>query len=290
MKITHEIVQTAPRLPFKYYEHDPATPITVAPHWHQGIEINYLIRGGNLKFVTDGKTTEYHPGDLWSVDHRIVHSASGEERDDWLEIGLIIDDKFLEDNLPNSKSWKMNLNGTTSKNIAPEAYQQLQTNLIAIHNFFGEPITELSRLEVMSHFYSLLAELGKSFVVLIGENNTNQNSSLIDSVVSTINQQFSEPINGTYLADKFNVSLTTLNEQFSDNMQMSVNRYLRMIRLMNARRMLLETDEKINYIAIKCGFVNVKTFNRNFKSWKDLTPTEYRKYFSRYHQIETKCF
>jgi len=291
MKIMHELVQTNPRLPFKYYEHDPATSITVDPHWHQGIEINYLIRGGVLKFVTDGKTTEYRPGHIWSVDHRIVHSASGDERDNWLEIGLIIDEQFLTKNIPISKSWKLNLDGSSSKSENPEAYSQLQTHLIAIHNLFGEPITDLSRLKIMSHFYEVVAIIGQSFVISLDEeNNTNPNTSLIDSVVSTINQQFSEAIDGNYLADEFNVSLTTLNKQFNENMQMSVNRYLRMIRLMNARRMLLETDEKINYIASKCGFVNVKTFNRNFKSWKNLTPSEYRKYFSRYHQIDTKCF
>lgn len=45
MKILHETVQTIPRLPFKYYEHDPLTDINVAPHWHQGIELNYLVSG-----------------------------------------------------------------------------------------------------------------------------------------------------------------------------------------------------------------------------------------------------
>ena len=84
MEILHEAVQTIPRLPFKYYEHDPLTDITVAPHWHQGIELNYLVSGTVLKFVTDGQTAEYRPGDLWTTNRRVVHSASGPAEVDWV--------------------------------------------------------------------------------------------------------------------------------------------------------------------------------------------------------------
>ncbi|WP_459756339.1 helix-turn-helix domain-containing protein [Pediococcus ethanolidurans] len=71
---------------------------------------------------------------------------------------------------------------------------------------------------------------------------------------------------------------------------MSVNRYLRLVRLMNVRRLLLETDKPVEYIASVCGFTNNKTLNRNFKTWKGLTPTAYRQTYARYHKIDTSCF
>jgi len=106
MKILHETVQTIPRLPFKYYEHDPLTDINVAPHWHQGIELNYLVSGTTLKFVTDGQTNEYRPGDLWTTNRRVVHSASGPTEVDWVEFGIIIDDDFLHTHIPASANWQ----------------------------------------------------------------------------------------------------------------------------------------------------------------------------------------
>lgn len=289
MEILHEAVQTIPRLPFKFYEHDPLTPIAVKPHWHQGIELNYLKAGAPLKFVTDGHTTEYRPGDLWAVNRRVVHSASGPEQVDWDEFGLIIDDDFLTNRIVESVNWQLNLSGATSNQDHPEAYKLIREHLVAIRRLLKQPTTDLLRLEILSHFYGLLATLGATFTTPLDENDVNPNFSLVDHVMTTINQRYSEPISGNTLASDFHVSLTTLNQQFNANVQLSVNRYLRLIRLMNARRLLLESDRKIEYIATSCGFPNGKTFNRNFKTWKGMTPTDYRQAFARYHKIDTSC-
>ena len=289
MKILHETVQTIPRLPFKYYEHDPLTDINVAPHWHQGIELNYLVSGTTLKFVTDGHTTEYRPGDLWTTNRRVVHSASGPTEVDWVEFGLIIDDDFLQAKLPASTNWQLTLNGAASAKAHPQAYADVRQQLVAIHDLLMTPTTDLLRLQILSHFYQLLVTLGQTFTVPLTTTAVTPNLTLTDTVMNTINQHYAEPIDGNALAEQFHVSLTTLNQQFNANVQLSVNRYLRLIRLMNARRLLLETDLKIEYIAMQCGFSNSKTFNRNFKAWKGMTPTDYRQAFARYHRIDTSC-
>jgi len=289
VKILHETVQTIPHLPFKYYEHDPLTTIDVAPHWHQGIELNYLGGGDTLKFVTDGQTTEFHPGDIWAVNRRVVHSATGPDQAAWIEFGLIIDDDFLQTQLPSSTQWQLTLTSAQAELKNPTAYADIRNHLIAIHDLLAGGATDLARLEILSHFYALIAELGRSFTVPLAANDVNPNQNLTDAVMDYINQAYAEPISGTTLAERFHVSLTTLNQQFNANLQLSVNRYLRQVRLLNARRLLLETDRKIDYIATSCGFTNRKTLNRNFKAWKGLTPTDYRQTFAKYHKIDTSC-
>ncbi|UOF05159.1 AraC family transcriptional regulator [Lactiplantibacillus plantarum subsp. plantarum] len=289
MKILHETVQTIPRLPFKYYEHDPLTDINVAPHWHQGIELNYLVSGTTLKFVTDGQTNEYRPGDLWTTNRRVVYSASGPTEVDWVEFGLIIDDDFLQTQIPASANWQLTLNGAASSKTHPQAYADVRQQLVTIHDLLTTPTTDLLRLQILSYFYQLLVTLGQTFTVPLTATTVSPNLTLTDTVMTAINQHYAEPIDGNTLAEQFHVSLTTLNQQFNANVQLSVNRYLRLIRLMNARRLLLETDHKIEYIAMQCGFPNSKTFNRNFKSWKGMTPTDYRQAYARYHRIDTSC-
>ena len=289
MKILHETVQTIPRLPFKYYEHDPLTDINVAPHWHQGIELNYLVSGTTLKFVTDGQTNEYRPGVLWTTNRRVVHSASGPTEVDWVEFGIIIDDDFLQTQIPASANWQLTLNGAASSKTHPQAYADVRQQLVTIHDLLTTPTTDLLRLQILSHFYQLLVTLGQTFTVPLTATTVSPNLTLTDTVMTAINQHYAEPIDGNTLAEQFHVSLTTLNQQFNANVQLSVNRYLRLIRLMNARRLLLETDHKIEYIAMQCGFPNSKTFNRNFKSWKGMTPTDYRQAYARYHRIDTSC-
>ncbi len=125
--------------PFKYYEHDPLTDINVAPHWHQGIELNYLVSGTTLKFVTDGQTNEYRPGDLWTTNRRVVHSASGPTEVDWVEFGIIIDDDFLQTQIPASANWQLTLNGAASSKTHPQAYADVRQQLVTIHDLLTTP-------------------------------------------------------------------------------------------------------------------------------------------------------
>lgn len=289
LQIQHETVQSMPRLPFKYYEHDPKTSIDVAPHWHQGIELNYLVAGGPLKFVTDGQTTEYQPGDVWATNRRSVHSASGDPDQAWDEFGLIIDDDYLLSQLPASANWQLTLTAPADQTPQPTSYARVRDQLIAIHDLLHQGVTDDIRLLVLSHFFQLLVELDQHFTIASDDQSVNPNQSLTDLIMTTINDHYAEPITGATLAEQYHVSLTTLNQQFNTNLQMSVNRYLRLVRLMNARRLLLSTDTKVDYIAVQCGFTNAKTLNRNFKAWKGLTPTDYRQAYQRYHKIDTSC-
>lgn len=287
MKIIYENVQTIAQLPFKYFEHDSTKEIIVAPHWHQGIEINYLIAGNDLNFVINGKTTTYHPGDIWTINHRDIHSARSLKPAHYLKFGLIIDDDFLQHQVPASKNWHLNMSCKNTRQ--QDSLTKVQGQLSNIRQLLKQPLTDLSRLEIMSCFYGLLHELGANFNQPQISPTTNPNLPLLNTVMSNINQNYAENIDGNTLAEQFHVSLTTLNKQFNFNIQMSVNRYLRMIRLMNSRKLLLETDRTIDYIAASCGFSSNKTFNRNFKAWKGLTPSEYRACFAQDHKIDTNC-
>jgi AraC-like DNA-binding protein len=290
MLIQHETIQLVPGLPFKYYEHDPLTSINVAPHWHQGIELNCLTAGAMLKFVADGQTAEYWPGAIWAVNRRSVHSAMGNSTADWAEFGLIIDDDFLLAQLPESANWRLTLAGPQAEQQAPAAYAAIRKHLLSIHDLLAQGNTNIVRLAVLSHFYALLVQLAQSFTVAVDPQKVTANPGLVDTVMNYIDQAYAEPISGNTLAQQFHVSLTTLNQQFNRSLQMSVNRYLRSVRLMNARLLLLETDKTVDYIAAACGFDNCKTLNRNFKAWKGRTPTAYRQAYTQFNQIDTSCF
>lgn len=52
--------------------------------------------------------------------------------------------------------------------------------------------------------------------------------------------------------------------------------YLSFIRILNAQKLLIETDEPIFYIAKKVGIPNISYFNRKFKAQNGMTPGQYR--------------
>ncbi|MDN2452188.1 AraC family transcriptional regulator [Lactobacillus sp. UCMA15818] len=290
MTIQYENVQFTPRLPFKYYEHDATKGVNVPPHWHHGIEINYLVTGTALKFVTDGVTKEYHPGDIWAINHRVIHSISGPSKVDWLEFGLIVDDSVLQSSLLSSPNWQINLQNENLSKSTTAAYEALKKHFIAIHDLIHCQTNDVIRMKILSHFFMVLAILAESFTTPMIEQDINPNSLLVDTVMNVINEDYSRQITGTMIASQFHVSLTTLNQQFGYTVQMSVNKYIRLVRLLNARRLLLETNKAVSYIAGECGFASDKTFYRNFKAWKGVTPSAYRRKYAKYHKNDTRYF
>lgn len=276
-------------LPFKYFTTNPCSDANIAPHWHQGVELNFLISGGTLNFVVNGQEQHYHPGDIWAVNRRDVHSAAASDAPDWQEFGFIIDDNFLVSHLPESADWHIILSGKQSGHANPSAYATVREHGLAIHHLLQHRLTSMSRLQIMSHFYALVVAIGESFVSTVNNAQTAPNPRLINAVMTTINQEFDRHLSGSELARIFHVSLTTLNQQFNANVQMPVNKYIRFVRLLNARRMLLESDRTLADIAHACGFTSEQTFIRNFREWKHMTPSDYRHVFARYHRVDASC-
>lgn len=274
--IGHEEVQNNQRLPFYfYYDNQAMQP----EHWHQGIELNYLIKGKDLRFALEGQTYHFNSGDIWLVNRRQIHSASG-EAGEWKYEGLIIDDDFLLSQYPSSINWNLNLLGQKSTK-KQRAYNELVKEIVALGRLCRKPLTDARRFIVLSHLMKIIVLLDQNF------NNKEQivqspNLALVDEIIKYINEHFQEDIQVGDIAQKFNISHVTLNRQLKQTNNLSMGKYLKLVRLMHARELLLNTNKSIELVAYESGFSNTRVLNRNFKSWKYKTPTEYRNEFSKY--------
>lgn len=272
----HEEVQNTRRLPFYYYHGtEPVQP----EHWHQGIELNYLVSGEDLRFAVKGETYHFNSGDIWVVNRRQIHSSSGEPAD-WDYKGIIIDDDFLLSQYPSSINWNIDLMGKKSAQDC-KVYRELTLEVIALSDLCDETITDASRFLILSHLMKIIVLLDQNF---------NKKESMVkspnlplgDEIIKYINDHFQEDIQVSDITQKFNISHVTLNRQLKQSNNMSMGKYLKLVRLMHARELLLNTNKPIEMVAFESGFSNARVLNRNFKEWKHKTPTEYRNEFSKY--------
>jgi transcriptional regulator GlxA family with amidase domain len=58
-------------------------------------------------------------------------------------------------------------------------------------------------------------------------------------------------------------------------------KYVNMVRISNAKRLLLESSGGIKETAWEVGFEDEKTFLKRFKQQESITPTTYRNAFNR---------
>jgi len=79
------------------------------------------------------------------------------------------------------------------------------------------------------------------------------------------------------VANMANMAVTTFCNFFKEQYRMTFVEYLNSVRIGHACKLLSLGDQNIVDVAFACGFNNLANFNRQFKKYKKMTPTQYRK-------------
>lgn len=80
----------------------------------------------------------------------------------------------------------------------------------------------------------------------------------------------------TMISDKLGMTTKQVSEGINRKFNITFPFYLNLIRINEAKRLLLETDKKIIDIAIEVGYNSPVHFNRIFKKIENTTPKKYR--------------
>lgn len=99
----------------------------------------------------------------------------------------------------------------------------------------------------------------------------------INEVISYIHENYASEITIPDLAERFGMSEYYLCRQFRKYSRRTIIEYLQRTRIMNAKRLFMETDHNVTQVAALTGFSNLTHFNRVFRTISGQTPSEYRK-------------
>lgn len=100
---------------------------------------------------------------------------------------------------------------------------------------------------------------------------------IIGFVLDYLNENYDQEIYLESMARKLNITASYLSSYFKEKTGENFIDYLNRLRIAKTRELLLQTDDRIHLIAEKVGYQNLNSFNRMFKKFTGLTPSEYRK-------------
>nr|WP_136252828.1 AraC family transcriptional regulator [Ningiella ruwaisensis] len=101
--------------------------------------------------------------------------------------------------------------------------------------------------------------------------------SAIKAPVEYIRKNFHQDINIEELAKLAFLSVSALERRFKKYLSKTPKQFLNEIRLENARRLLIETQQPIMEIAYQCGFSEHSYFSKQFKALFGILPSQLRK-------------
>ncbi len=99
---------------------------------------------------------------------------------------------------------------------------------------------------------------------------------LIHRILSFVESNYTEDCSLKEVARVLKYDYAYLSKQFINTMNMSYTEYLNRFRISKACYFISNESIPIGEVYSKCGFENARSFNRNFKRYTDITPSEFK--------------
>lgn len=264
---------------FEIFHYRDAKFEGVAVHQHDFYEVYFFI-SGNVEYSVEGKSYLLKEGDLLLINPLELHQPRiGPDQNPYERVVLWINKNYLSKLCTNNTSLSQCFDNTNPQH----------TNLLRLsrpqQKYISSKLSELldesastdygSDLAAEAILTRFLVELNRLTLSTEKKVDTDKTQSpLVSEVLSYINHHYCEKISLSSIADEFFISKYYLSHAFNSVVGTSVNRYITLKRLINAKQML-SSGIKPTTAAIHCGFNDYAGFYRAFTAEYGITPKEY---------------
>lgn len=238
------------------------------PHMHRELEI-ILYHGGNTVAYVDSVRYDLKAGDVFFTFPNQIHSYETLAPENY-RLFLIKPDLVPE--LANA----FELLIPTSA-VIPRIANEPRIRVLS------DALTEVCNAgDDVSYHATLLRGYALAFLSeLISRMNVNEiprtDSDALRSIVSFCSKNYAQDLSLTALEENLHLNKYYISHLFSSKLGLRFNDYVNSLRISEACRQLLNSDESITVISDRVGFNTLRTFNRAFMKQMNQSPSDYRK-------------
>lgn len=261
--------------PIELYYVDSSYPRYRMPlHWHLEYEL-ILVLSGKLHLSIDGKQYLLESGDSAWISDGAIHG--GEPENCVYECVVFDLAALLRDTPLCTKSAKEFL---THSSFYTGKLEKNSTNAQLADKIFEAMEKEQNGYEwvTVGLLWQLMGNMLKSHNNIYSNyNQSRQQITKLKAVLAYIRDNYESPIALEELAQIAEMSPRYFCRAFSAMTGRTPIAYLNYYRVECAGEFLKLTDKTVTEIAISCGFSDMSYFSKQFKRYKNVTPSQYRK-------------
>lgn len=238
----------------------------IPPHWHRSIEFSY-IRKGEVNLWTGNKFRTLSAGDFIFVNSAEIHRLTSNHVSDCEIVLTILPYTTLIQFLPNIDDMFFDIYQHTN----------YPTRFYEIFSFFYEHTQHpqpYDRLKINSCIFELLHILCTQYLTTQKGNNSQQK--IQHQLLDYIDLHYQNDISLKELSAIFHFNPEYLSRKFKEIFGMNFKSYLTQYRLQQSLDAIINTNDKIQDIALHNGFSSAKTYIIAFKQYFNITPYQYR--------------
>ncbi|WP_253380592.1 HTH-type transcriptional activator RhaR [unidentified bacterial endosymbiont] len=243
-----------------------------AEHTHEFCELVLVWRGNGLHVLND-RPYRITRGDLFYIRAEDKHSYAS-VNDLVLQNVIYCPDRlklnvdwastipgFLDVKSP--AHWRLSSNGMTQARQIISLLEQESQKRDAVANPMAELLFAQLAMTLKRHRYA-------------SDNPCAPQDALLDKLITTL----AGSLNKSFVLEKFceqeQCSERTLRQQFRAQTGMTVNHYLRQLRICHAQYLLQHTELMVSEVAMRCGFEDSNYFSVVFNREVGMTPVQWR--------------
>lgn len=252
-------------------------------HYHDYYEIYYLLAGDRYYFVKD-KTYHIKSGSFVLIKPYDIHSTSKANENGYERYLISFRKKFLEDFLKGTDGEILLTSFVNGGNVATFSPE----DRVVVESILSAMLTEYQRKQA-GYLQFLKASL-MQLLLLVARYSADSASTkvgitdyfnpthkTVSTVAAYINNNYSEDITLTTIANQFFISPCYFSRIFKAATGFSFVEYLNGVRLKEAKRLLAKTSMGISDIGDQVGYKSNTHFGRAFKNAFGISPSLYRK-------------
>ena len=279
-------------MPVFFTHHEPIilmkNEITFFSHYHYEAELIYVVEGA-YRVISKGVTYDLKAGDVWLGFPFEEHSY--ENVGDNLTMLAIFTPESIE---PVGKLLRTRRPGRPMINLS-ELSPGLGDELCRIAQMWMAiikrewKVRKCDRYEKLDDRYIgfpstrenvlmyLAAAIGELLLAMDLSPRESTGVSSIERVIGYCFENMSDSeLSMAKLSAAVGLSRSQISRLMSGMMNTSFPEFLHSLRIDRARRLLKRTDNSVTDIAFECGFMSQRNFNRVFREFAGMTPSEYR--------------
>lgn len=248
-----------------------------APHWHNGLEILYLLEGSEDCYLGEEECIRMKKGDFLVINSRVVHSVQCPRqcREMLIQIPYPMMKRFISQ----IDGLEFVCEKITGKKQRMDTFlvESALSTLAELHSFQSPEET----LEFYSQIYHLLAVLVKDFSVSVTSDKMEISEKYMERlgmITSYVKEHYMEEISLQEIARLVSLNPDYFTRFFKKYMGMTFLDYVNSVRMEHVVRDLQRTDLSVQKLLEIHGFTNYKLFMKMYKSRFESTPGKMRRY------------
>lgn len=245
--------------------------ITFNLHWHEQMEL-LRIWEGTLILTCANLHLTLHAGEVAVISSQMLHTGIAGPEGVMYDV-VQIDFALLENSTQIAATYLRPLWDGSCQFAPSTSHPQILERLDAIVEARRNP-EQQHPIQLLGALYDLGGLLYKHCGILDVLGLPEQNH--LGGVITYINEHYTEDISSATLSQMFGHNEAYFCRKFKKHTGLTVMQYIQILRMEKARKLLEETEQSVQDIAVACGFSDVAYFNKRFKALYRITPTQMR--------------